>query len=79
MFQSEQIYDVRERKLSGAMRNSVKRLELIEKIDALRKRQYESSIQATFVGWTPQTIAEHNRCSDLIGLLFTQLANLSED
>jgi hypothetical protein len=79
MFKSEQTYDVRERTLNGAMADSIKRKELLDKIEALRKRQHESSVQATFVGWTPEAKAEHDRCSDLIGILFIQLANFSEE
>jgi hypothetical protein len=61
------------------MENSLKRSEVIAQIAALRKQQYEASVHATFVGWTPETIAEHDKVSDRITSLFAQLANASGD
>jgi len=61
------------------MDDSVKRVELIAEIAALRKRQQDASGRATFLGWTPQTSAEHDQLSNLIGILFTQLATFSGD
>ena len=57
------------------MENSLKRSELTAQIAALRKQQYEASVHATFVGWTPETIAEHDKVSDRIALLFARLAS----
>ena len=59
------------------MNDSVKRVELTAEIEALRKRQQDASIRATFLGWTPETVAEHDKVSNLLGILFTQLANFS--
>jgi hypothetical protein len=61
------------------MYDSLKRLELIAEIAALRKRQQDASRRATFLGWTPQTTAEHDQLSKVISTLFTQLATFSGD
>jgi hypothetical protein len=61
------------------MESGSKRSELTAQIAALRKQQYEASVHATFVGWTPETIEEHDRVSDRIAVLFAQLANASGD
>jgi hypothetical protein len=62
---------------SAGVEDSVKRLELTAQIAALRKRQDEAIVHATFVGWTPEAKAEHDKLSNLIGICFTQLARCS--
>jgi hypothetical protein len=61
------------------MESSGKLAELAERIAALLKQQRESNEHASYVGWTPETIAEHDRRSALIGLILMRLKCSSGD
>ena len=61
------------------MESSGKLSELAERIAALRKQQRESNDHASYVGWTPEIIAEHDRRPALIGLILMRLKYASGD
>ena len=51
--------------------------ELISKIQELLGQQLECCSNATFVGWTPESKAAHEKRADLIRLLCGQVAALN--
>jgi hypothetical protein len=53
------------------------RSELTAKISALRLQQNESIELATYVGWTRETLAEHDSRSKVVTDLLTQLESSS--
>jgi len=61
------------------MQDSDKLSGLTARILTLRKEQRESNEHASHVGWTPETIAEHDRRSALIGLILMRLKYASGD
>ena len=61
------------------MADSNKLSDLTARMVTLRKEQRESNEHASYVGWTPETIAEHDRRSALIGLILMRLANSGGD
>jgi hypothetical protein len=54
------------------------RAELLSAISELRRRQMDSSVNATYVGWTPEELATHGKRADRIAALFRQLGALDE-
>jgi hypothetical protein len=61
------------------MPDSSKRSELTAQLAALQEQQHQASVHATFLGWTPDTMAEYERCADLISLLAAKLEKSSAD
>ena len=51
--------------------------EVISKIQELRRQQLEDCSNATFLGWTPESKAAHQKRADIIHLLRGQLAALN--
>lgn len=56
-----------------------KRSEILAQIAALRDQQRESSLDATYLGWTPGTSSAHDGRADLIAFLMARLADSSGD
>jgi hypothetical protein len=56
-----------------------KRSELLAEIAALRNQQHEETIHATYIGWTPGVLLEHERRAGLIALLIARAADSSGD
>jgi hypothetical protein len=55
-----------------------KKTELVAQLAALRKEQLAATEYVTFVGWTPETVAAHDRRADLIELLDARLNTSSK-
>jgi hypothetical protein len=58
---------------SAGMEKVLNRSELIVQIVAVRHEQDESNDRATYVGWTPEKLADHDNRSKLIATLTAQL------
>jgi hypothetical protein len=54
------------------------RAELLSAISELRRRQMDSSVNATYVGWTPEELAAHGKSADRIAALLRELGALDE-
>jgi hypothetical protein len=54
------------------MAESTKRAEIIAEIATLRHQQWESSTNATYVGWTPEGKTTHEIRADRIAVLLRQ-------
>ena len=59
------------------MTDSVRRLELNSQVNVLIQEQLESTGNAIYLGWTPESLAEHSYRSSVITLLLAQLAEYS--
>jgi hypothetical protein len=59
------------------MADSCGRAELISKILELLRQQLEACTNATFLGWTPELLAAHEKRANLIHGLCLQLAALN--
>jgi hypothetical protein len=58
--------------------DSTRHSELNAELASLRRQQLESSAHATYVGWTPESEAAHERRADRIAQILGQLAVLDE-
>jgi hypothetical protein len=50
--------------------------DLIAEIDELHRQQLDSNVRATYVGWTQEDVAAHEKRADRMSLLKGQLAAL---
>jgi hypothetical protein len=64
-------------KLHSEMEKTYNLSSLVAQIVALQEQQRESTESATYIEWTPETLADHDKRSQLINELLTQLEHSS--